>query len=159
MKIECTIDGKMLTLSLNSNKPLSLVLQENLEYTTVNAHCRGKTCGLCAVLINGKATLSCLVPAFEIQGKTITTFDSFQKDKAMKDIEKAYESIGIKPCEDCYASRSILFESLISDGISRPDEIVREMSVLKCSCMDPSDEIKVVLKAIDIRRKRRVRRS
>ena len=31
MKIDCNIDGKTLTLSLNSNKPLSLILQENLD--------------------------------------------------------------------------------------------------------------------------------
>ena len=29
MKIDCTIDGKTLTLSLNSDKPLSLILREN----------------------------------------------------------------------------------------------------------------------------------
>lgn len=69
MKIDCIVDGKTLTLSLNSNKPLSLILQENLDIQSVTSHCRGKMCGLCAVLIDGKAELSCMVPAFELRGK------------------------------------------------------------------------------------------
>ena len=67
MKIDCNIDGKTLTLSLNSNKPLSLILQENLDNQSNTAHCKGRMCGLCAVLVDGKAELSCMVPAFELK--------------------------------------------------------------------------------------------
>ena len=52
MKIDCNIDGKTLTLSLNSNKPLSLILQENLDNQSNTAHCKGRMCGLCAVLVD-----------------------------------------------------------------------------------------------------------
>ncbi len=159
MKIDCSIDGKTLTLSLNSNKPLSLILSENIGDGAAVNHCRGDMCGLCAVLVNGKPMLSCMVPAFEIRGKEIITFESFQKTRAMKDIEKAYELVGAAPCRECYASRTMIFESLISDGVSEPEEIIKELSIVRCPCMDTEDEVNIVLKAIDIRRKRRVRRS
>ena len=158
MKIDCTIDGKTLTLSLNSDKPLSLILRENIGIDDIN-HCNGRMCGLCAVLLDGKAVLSCLVPAFELNGKEVITFDSYQRTKAMKDIEKAYELTGATPCTDCYASRTIIFESLISEGITDRMEILKQMSLIKCHCMTPDDEVAVVLRAIDIRRKRNVRRS
>lgn len=159
MRIECTIDGRTLTLSLNSNKPLSLILNENLETDSVNSHCRGNMCGLCVVLIDGKAQLSCLVPAFEIRGKDIVTFSSFSRTREMRDIERAYDLVGATPCSECYASRSLLFESLISAGETRPDAINRQMSILQCPCMDPEDEIEIVEKALNLRRKRSVRRS
>ena len=131
MKIDCSIDGKTLTLSLNSNKPLSLILTENIgDSSTVN-HCKGNMCGLCAVLVDGKPTLSCMVPAFEIRGKEIITFEGFQKTRGMKDIEKAYETVGAAPCPDCYESRTMIFESLISDGISDADEILKELFTLE----------------------------
>ena len=159
MKIDCSIDGKTLTLSLNSNKPLSLILTENIgDSSTVN-HCKGNMCGLCAVLVDGKPTLSCMVPAFEIRGKEIITFEGFQKTRGMKDIEKAYETVGAAPCPDCYESRTMIFESLISDGISDADEIRKELSIIRCNCLDPEDAVNIVMKGIDIRRKRRVRRS
>ena len=84
MKIDCTIDGKTLTLSLNSDKPLSLILRDNTgDNDTVN-HCNGAMCGLCTVLVDGKVMLSCMVPAFEIRGKNVTTFESFRKSKKEK---------------------------------------------------------------------------
>lgn len=159
MKIDCIVDGKTLTLSLNSNKPLSLILQENLDIQSVTSHCRGKMCGLCAVLIDGKAELSCMVPAFELRGKEITTFDQFQKTRNIKDISKAYELLSIEPCSDCYASRSIIFESILNSGETRPDEIKRLLSAVHCSCMESDDEVSIVMKAMEIRRKRNVRRS
>ena len=159
MKIECLIDGKTLSLSLNSNKPLSLILNEDFETNSVNPHCRGNMCGLCTVLLNGKAVLACMIPAFELQGVEITTFESYSKTRNIKDIEKAYESVGATPCEECYASHTLLIESLVSQGETRRDAIIREMSVLKCGCLAPDDEVAIVTKAVDIRRKRRVRRS
>ena len=90
MKIDCTIDGKTLTLSLNSDKPLSLILRENMGDDSQVNHCNGSMCGLCTVLVDGKAMLACMVPAFEIRGRTVTTFDSFRKTRNMKDIEKAF---------------------------------------------------------------------
>ncbi len=158
MKIDCTIDGKTLTLSLNSDKPLSLILRENMGDDGAVNHCNGEMCGLCTVLVDGKAMLSCMVPAFEIRGKTVTTFDSFRRTRNMKDIEKAYESVGRYPCTECYASRSLIFESLIDEGITDPGEILKELSIVRCPCMDPEDEIMIVRRGIEIRRKRNVRR-
>ena len=159
MKIDCSIDGRTLTLSLNSNKPLSLILSENIGDGSAVNHCKGQMCGLCAVLVDGKPMLSCMVPAFEIRGKEIITFEGFQTTRGMKDIEKAYEMVGAAPCPDCYESKTMIFESLISDGVSEPDEILKELSIIRCHCLDPEDAVKIVLKGIDIRRKRRVRRS
>ena len=39
MKIDCTIDGKALSLSINSNKPLSLILEEDIQNSSLNSHC------------------------------------------------------------------------------------------------------------------------
>ncbi len=159
MKIDCNVDGKTLTLSLNSNKPLSLILQENLDIQSVTAHCKGKMCGLCAVLVDSKAELACMIPAFELRGKNIVTYDQFHKSRDMKDILKAYESVGAEPCKDCYASRTIIFQSIIASNITDAKEIKSIMSAVKCSCMDTRDILSVVKKTKEIRRKRNVRKS
>ena len=168
MKIECTIDGTRLSFSLNSNKPLSLVLQENFNHTSVNAHCRGKNCGLCLVLLDNTPVLSCMVPAFEIQGKTITTIESNYLKNKLKDVDKAYSDLGIRPCEDCYASRSILFDYLADIILAKTSEhpsfdnsiepfnvesLINEMSIIKCTCMDLHD-VRLILNRIRIIREK-----
>ncbi len=159
MKIDCTIDGKALSLSLNSNKPLSLILSEDLQNSTISCHCSGSMCGLCVVLMEGKAVLSCLIPAFELRGKTIETFESFSKSKNAKDIEKAYDLTHHMPCSQCYASRTLLIESMLTRGLTSKEEIIREMESMNCHCLDYADVVKVVQTAAEIRRKRNARRA
>lgn len=158
MKVDCTIDGKTLSLSLNSDKPLSLIINENLGAGSGTNHCNGNLCGLCAVLVDGKPTLSCLVPAFELRGKEVQTFDGFRRTKAFKDLEKAYDAVGAYPCSDCYEARSIIFHSLIADDVTDRSEILKELSVIKCSCMDPDDQVAIVKQGMAIRSGKRVRR-
>ncbi len=159
MKIDCTIDGKRLSLSLNSNKPLSLILAEDIQNQSISPHCEGKMCGLCVVLMDGKAVLSCLVPAFEIREKTIITYEGYAKTKNAKDIEKAYELTHIKPCPHCYKARTLLIESLLSGSMTAREDVAREMNGLRCSCLDLNDTVKVVQAANEIRRKRHARRA
>lgn len=159
MKVDCIIDGKTLSLSLNSNKPLSLILMENIHNETIKSACNGRFCGKCVVLLEGKAVLSCLVPAFEIRGKSITTFESFQTTKDYQDIEKAYSIVKARPCSSCFAARTLLIQSLIAMNESDEGDIKKEMEIMECSCMDEEDIVKVVQVAIEIRRRRRARRS
>ncbi|MDY5931403.1 MAG: ferredoxin [Candidatus Ornithospirochaeta sp.] len=159
MKIDCTIDGKTLTLNLNSNKPLSLILQENIVTESANGICNGHMCGLCAVLMEGRAVLSCMVPAFEIRGKEIITFDSFRKTRDMKDIEKAYDLTGYHPCRRCYASRSIIIQSLMNQGLVDKNDIKRELSAVRCTCMTAEEAVDIVQRANEIRRRKNARKS
>ena len=159
MKIDCVIDGKALSLSLNSNKPLSLILAEDIQNASISSHCNGQMCGLCVVLMDGKAVLSCLIPAFEIRGKTIITFEGYAKTKNAKDIEKAYDLTHLRPCQSCYNARTLLIESLLSSNLTSREDVIREMESLKCHCLEAGDVIRIVQAANEIRRKRHARRS
>ena len=159
MRVECIVDGKTLSLSLNSNKPLSLILADDIGIDTFSSCCSGNGCGNCIALVDGNAVLSCMVPAFEINGKTIITFESFKKTRNYQDIAKAYDAVKARPCPICYKSRTLLFESIIARGVTKEDEIMRELGTIECTCMDALDEIRIIREAIEIRRRRRVRRS
>ncbi|NMA22111.1 MAG: 2Fe-2S iron-sulfur cluster binding domain-containing protein, partial [Spirochaetales bacterium] len=115
MKIDCIIDGKALSLSVNSNKPLSLILMEDLENKSLTSHCGGRACGNCVVLLNDEAILSCMVPAFRIRGMKIRTFESYQRSRQYRDIERAYKASGNTPCRSCYNARTLIIESILQD--------------------------------------------
>ncbi len=183
MKIECTIDGKALSLSVNSNKPLSLILMEDVGNRTIISHCRGNACGNCIVLINDEAELSCIIPAFRLREANIKTFESYQKTRQYRDIERAYQSTGNTPCPNCYASKTLIIESILQEltnsarlktlGRNSPqirDEkqseekldkkaIIQELSLNTCQCMDMSEMLQIVEIALTYRRRKRVRRN
>lgn len=169
MKIECTIDGKHLLLTVNSNKPLNLILMDELEYPFMSTRCRDGNCGNCIVLLNDEAVLSCLIPAFRLKGAKVMTFEGFQKSRFWHDLERAYEDTGSHPCPHCYASKTLIFESLLqsiakAEGSSArdvaPDEetIVREIGLNKCPCLDAHEMMDIFKAASVYRRRRRVRR-
>jgi len=183
MKIECTIDGKALSLSVNSNKPLSLILMEDVSNRSLLCHCKGEACGNCIVLLNDEAVLSCVIPAFRLKDATITTFESYQKTRLCRDIERAYQRNGNTPCPNCYASKTLIIESILQSltnvrsvrinttMISRPrivptaedslDEqaILQELSLNTCQCMHMSELVQIVETALTFRRRKRVRRN
>ncbi len=113
MKLNCNINGSSVSLVVNSDKPLSFILKDMIPTFADNNQCLGAECGNCIVLLNGEATLSCLVPAFRLSGCTVLTYDGFKKTRFFHDIERAYADIGNQPCPQCYASKTILIESLL----------------------------------------------
>ena len=164
MRIEFNVDGKDLSLTVNSTKPLSLILMESVDISSVKTHCNGKHCGKCMVLFNGKSVLSCLIPAFALKDSSIITFDSFSKSRDYRDIERAYFNTGISPCKNCYASQTLLIEDILrryenNDFPINTQEVLQESSLIKCHCIDPTGFLAIVNAALVIRRKRNVRRA
>ena len=114
MRLNCNINGSQYSLVVNSDKPLSQILREQIISFAENSQCLGASCGNCIVLINGNAALSCLVPAFKLNGASILTFEGFQKTRFCHDIERAYADVGNQPCPQCYPSKTIIIESILN---------------------------------------------
>lgn len=111
MKLNCNINGTSVSLIVNSDKPLSFILRDLIATFPDNSQCLGASCGNCIVLLNGNAVLSCLIPAFSLNGCSIMTFDGFRKTRSFHDIERAYADVGNQPCPQCFASKTLLIES------------------------------------------------
>lgn len=186
MNLDCTIDDKALSLSVNSNKPLLQILSEDVDNHTLNSNCHGTGCGNCLVLVDGYAVLSCMIPAFRLKDAHIQTFESFSRTRQYRDIERAYQTTGNRPCPNCYASRTLLIESILQSltgvhriennrpmqqpgqqerkiiGDNQLDEkaIVKELSLNTCQCMDTGELLQIVELALSYRsRKNAVRRA
>ena len=114
MRLNCNINGSQYSLVVNSDKPLNQILKELIITFAENSQCTGASCGNCIVLINGNAALSCLVPAFKLNGASILTFEGFQKTRFCHDIERAYADIGNQPCPQCYPSKTVIIESILN---------------------------------------------
>ncbi|MCF7941121.1 MAG: hypothetical protein K9M84_05895 [Spirochaetia bacterium] len=161
MKISCLLNSKPVDFTTYSDKPLNLLLSEESEVTSITPGCSKGRCGNCIVLIDEKPRLSCLVPAFQISGKSIQTFEGFAKSKWFTDIRRAYEKHAMHPCPYCYAAKSLLIHSIISDNTDpSPEEILQAMKINSCTCISEDHLVEIVKTASMFRRRRRrVRRS
>lgn len=159
------------------------MLMEDVGNRSLMSHCKGEACGNCIVLLNGEAVLSCIIPAFRLKDATITTFDSYQKTRQCRDIERAYAKTGNTPCPNCYASKTLIIESILqgltnsrtnrmpnpmtnrsqhednaSEMLNKQD-IIQELSLNTCQCMDMTELLEIVEIALTFRRRKRVRRN
>ena len=188
MKLSCMINGARHEINTNADKPLSLILNELLDDFAITNSCLGAQCGNCLILFNGEVAMSCLIPAFMAVNSEIMTFTSFAKTKPYKDIEKAYQEVGIRPCELCYASKTLLIESILrkieknkmmenaydpmvqsfyaaknmkikQDPIVKVSDLMTNIDVNSCKCMEIPEIEKIVNRAQEIRSRKHGRKS
>ncbi|HGT1415182.1 TPA: (2Fe-2S)-binding protein [Clostridioides difficile] len=74
MIIKCTINNKEKELSIRPDDFLADTLREN-GYVSVKKGCDTGSCGLCTVMVNDKAVLSCNYLTARVDGQYITTLE------------------------------------------------------------------------------------
>ncbi|OQX23465.1 MAG: (2Fe-2S)-binding protein [Desulfobacteraceae bacterium IS3] len=131
----------MIVLNVNGTKreadadpgtPLLWILRDNLGITSVKYTCGIAECGICTVLIDGKARRSCMVNAEEVQGSEITTVEGLPDNHPIKLawIEKQVPQCG-------YCQPGIMLQAV--DFLSRKpnpseEQISDEMDNVICRC-------------------------
>ena len=155
------LNSKPVSFNTYSDKPLNLLLTEEADIPSLQVGCGTGKCGNCIILLDEKPVLSCLVPAFSVAGRRIVTFEGFTKSRYHTDIRRAYRQVGAAPCDHCYAAKTLLIHSIISDNMDPdPKDIIQEMDMSSCSCVTHEELVAIVGAAAGFRRrKRRVRRS
>ena len=79
MTIEFTLNGRRVTAQADADASLYQVLRA-LHIASVKCGCETTNCGLCTVHMDGKAVLSCSVPAARCADREVTTLEGMQEE-------------------------------------------------------------------------------
>lgn len=79
MIVEFTLNGRKVSAHIEADDTLYSVLR-SLGMYSVKCGCETTNCGLCTVHMDGKAVLSCSVPAARCAGHAITTMEGLQEE-------------------------------------------------------------------------------
>ena len=79
MNIEFVLNGRRVSAAADADDSLYSVLR-SLGMYSVKCGCETTNCGLCTVHMDGRAVLSCSVPAARCAGHTITTLEGMQEE-------------------------------------------------------------------------------
>lgn len=75
-QLSFTLNGKAATCQARDDDRLLDVLRERCGATGTKEGCGEGECGACTVFMDGEPVNSCLVPAFQVEGRDIVTIES-----------------------------------------------------------------------------------
>ena len=149
--INLTVNGEAHRLRVQSRWTLQYVLQELLGLTGTKAFCSEGACGGCAVIVDGRAILSCMTLAAECDQKSIETIEGIAKAK--HPIIEAYVQHSCMQCGYCTPGFVVTAKALL-DKNQNPtaDQVKQALAGNLCRCGTYPQHIKAVLEAARILR-------
>lgn len=124
------------------------VLREQLGCIEVKEGCGSGDCGACAVLLDGVAVTSCLVPARQADGSSITTAAGVGTPEQLDRLQKAFIDNGAVQCGFCTPGMIITAKALLNSNPSPTREEVKfGLSGNFCRCTGYEQVIDAVLEA------------
>jgi len=131
-----TVNGEVHEVSFPPHATLLEVLRENLGLTGTKHGCELGECGACAVLLDGRPVLSCLVLALECEGRPVLTIEGVAGDSAeLHPLQAAFADLGGAQCGYCTPGMVLTAKALL-DRVPDPsrDEIAEALSGNLCRC-------------------------
>jgi carbon-monoxide dehydrogenase small subunit len=134
-QIRITLNGEETDVSFAPYKTLLEVLREDLGHTGTKHGCELGECGACAVLLDGKPVLSCLVLALECEGHQVLTVEGLSSDGTLHPLQDAFADLGAAQCGYCTPGILVTAKALLDQNpYPNRDQIREAISGNLCRC-------------------------
>src|SRR5258708_2571600 len=134
-QIRFTLNGEQTDVSFAPYKTLLEVLREDLNHTGTKHGCELGECGACAVLLDGKPVLSCLLLALECNGKDVLTVEGLGTNGALHPLQETFADLGAAQCGYCTPAILVTAKALLDQNPHPTRDQIREaLSGNLCRC-------------------------
>lgn len=120
------VNGTTRDVTVADDTPLLYVLRNDLQLSGPRLGCGLGQCGACAVLVDGRATRSCITPAARVTGKKIHTIEGLpglwagkkrlRPDAAaqvLHPVQQAWIDVQVPQCGYCQSGMMIMAADLL----------------------------------------------
>ncbi|MCK4828339.1 (2Fe-2S)-binding protein [bacterium] len=135
MNLRMTVNQKAIELEVDDQTPLLDIIRDQLTLCGTKHRCHQGICGLCTVLMNGKAVKSCKVPAFKAQNANIITIEGIGSPDHLHPLQKAFLECGAVQCGYCTPAFIVAAYGLLQQNKTPSrKEIIRAINPILCRC-------------------------
>ena len=134
-QIVFTVNGDPHDVAFESYKTLLEVLREDLNLCGTKHGCELGECGACAVLVDGRPVLSCLVLGVECGGRDVVTVEGLATEGRLHPLQETFADLGAAQCGYCTPGFLVTAKALL-DRTPNPtrDQIREALSGNLCRC-------------------------
>ena len=134
MKIEITINGKLITREVSPNQRLLDFLRDDLGLKGTKFGCDQGECGACSIILNNKIVTSCIILMAQIPAKsTVLTIEG--KDQILQLVQEKFIEFGAAQCGACTTGMIMAATSLLHiNPQANHEEIEEGLCGVLCRC-------------------------
>ena len=124
--IRFTLNGDPVEVEIDPHLTLLQLLRDKLELLGTKEGCGMGECGSCTVLLDGKTINSCIFPAWEVEGRTVTTIEGLTDAQGnLHPIQKAFVEYGAIQCGFCTPGMVLSAKALLDENPKPTEEEIR----------------------------------
>lgn len=120
------VNGRPVELLVAPNRTLLEVLREDLGLTGVKHGCDDSNCGVCTVIMDGKAVKSCSILIGQAEGTKVTTIEGLEGENGLHPLQKAFIEHFAIQCGYCTPGMILSAKALLDENPHATEDEIRE---------------------------------
>ena len=134
-EITLTVNGEMLTKTVNVRQHLVDFLRLELGLTGSHLGCEHGICGACSVRVDGSVVRGCLMLAVQADGTDVMTIEGLTETGEISDLQENFVDRNALQCGFCTPGMLMTLAELLRKSKSSSREEIREhISGNYCRC-------------------------
>lgn len=114
-ELRLLVNGRTWEGRVPDSATLLQVLRDELRLTGTKANCLEGECGVCTVLLDGRAVCSCILLAAQCEGRAITTIEGLAQGEELHPLQRAFVDCGAVQCGFCIPGMVMTAAGLLAE--------------------------------------------
>jgi carbon-monoxide dehydrogenase small subunit len=135
-KLTLVLNGAAVSAEVDVAATAFDLVRNQLMQTSVRSACDGTgVCGACTILVDGRASPSCLMLALDLEGARVETLEGVASGGRLHPLQEAFVAMGAVQCGYCTAGMLLAAKALL-DETPHPtrEQILRGLAGNLCRC-------------------------
>jgi carbon-monoxide dehydrogenase small subunit len=133
--IKLIVNDERVAGEVDGDMSLLTFLRDHLCLIGTREGCGKGDCGTCTVLVDGKPVLSCIMFAFQADGRSVTTIEGISNKESLSIVQECFVEKGAIQCGFCTPAMILVGKALLEENPKPSREEIREaISGVLCRC-------------------------